>query len=342
MRNIKFTCLLIVLGYSAKAQFSIQPQIGIENSRTAININEQSFVPAGIQFSPKLALRIDYKLNKIHGLYAGISTSAPAVNFSFSDPQLASTSFNTSRRNVKLRFEGGYQLSTKAINLSKPSSSISNTASYNSFQEYSGKEKQSCREKMSFSKSSAMEGCSKSSAMESCSKSSAMESCSKSSVMKSCHKNSGKSVAKNKGSYMKILPSVGFAYSPNQSSEIEMTRGVYNYKAGAWNTAIVAGTGLEFGRNKQSKFIVNINYLHGLGNMDTKTINSMSNNKPLATMISSKASSWSVSLGVPLSLSKKKPEMHRQFERSKYDGKCGQKEKSQSPGRCGQYRKFMQ
>ncbi len=132
----------------------------------------------------------------------------------------------------------------------------------------------------------------------------------------------------------------------SQPSEIDLnTQGSqtnYSYKAGAWNTALIAGTGFEFGSNRHAKFIININYLKGLGNMDTKTISSVSNNKSVATMISSKASSWNVSLGIPISLSKKKPEMHKQFERSMYHGRCGQNEKSQSHGRCGEYRMFKQ
>lgn len=307
MRNIILTCLLLACGYAVNAQFSIQPQFGIENSRTAININEQSFVPAGVQFFPKLALRLDYKLNKSNGVYAGISTSAPAIDFTFSDPQSAATSYNLSRNNIEFRFEGGYQFSTKPIYFSKPGRSVSTHSFSRSFHQY-GNRQQSCRTKSS---------------------------CIRSSSANRCSKNANKTMAKNKGSYMKILPSLGFSYSPNQSSGIENKQGVYNYKGGAWNTALVAGTGFEFGNNRQAKFIVNINYLRGLGNMDTEMMNSVSNGKTVPTSFSSKASSWSISLGVPFSLSKRKKEVQHQYFRTFEKRQCGQSQKSPYRSRCG-------
>ena len=134
---------------------------------------------------------------------------------------------------------------------------------------------------------------------------------------------------------MKILPSIGFAYSPNQSSGIENNQGVYDYKGGAWNTALVAGTGFEFGNNKRAKFIITINYLKGLGNMNTEMINSVSNGKTLPTSFSSKASGWSIGLGVPFNLSKKKKDVQPQFFRPFERKRCGQVEKFQFRGRCG-------
>lgn len=318
MRNIKFTLLFVGFGYAANAQFSIQPQIGLENSKTTIQYNNQSFVPLGTQLIPRVALRMDYKFKQGHGIFAGISTSSPAVDFKFADPQTAATSYKASKQNTKLRLEGGYQFSTKPIYFSKPGKSSgksSFSSSLKSSQKCGGREQQSCREKMS---------------------------CGQRSVMSRCSKNSNKVTAKNNGSYMRIIPSVGVAYIPSQPSEIVATQSNYSYKAGAWNTALIAGTGFEFGSNRHAKFIININYLKGLGNMDTKTINSVSNNKAVATMISSKASSWGVSLGIPFSLSKKKPQLHNQFERLKYSGRCGQSEKSQSRSRCGEYKMFKQ
>ena len=139
---------------------------------------------------------------------------------------------------------------------------------------------------------------------------------------------------------MRIIPSVGLAFIPGQPSEIETKTGgqtTYDYKAGAWNTAVTAGTGFEFGNSRQAKFVVSINYLKGLGNMDTKTVNSVSNGKSVATMVSSAASSWNVSLGVPISFSKK-PKIKNQIENSRYSGKCGQSERYKPQSRCGQYR----
>ena len=141
---------------------------------------------------------------------------------------------------------------------------------------------------------------------------------------------------------MRIIPSAGIAFIPGQPSEIETktqgTQTTYSYKAGAWNTAFTAGTGFEFGSNNRPKFTVNVNYLHGLGNMDTETLNTISNGKPVSTTFSSKASGWNVSLGIPISLSKRKPVVQKQVERFKYNGKCGQSEKIQYRSGCGQKR----
>ncbi|HUS02103.1 MAG TPA: hypothetical protein VMY77_10275 [Chitinophagaceae bacterium] len=313
MRHIKLTCFLLALGFAANAQFNIQPQMGLENSRTIIQYNEQSIVPSGMQLSPKLALRMDYKFKTGHGPYIGISTTAPATNFNFSVPPTATNSYNTSRQNLQMRFEGGYQLSTKPIFFLKPAKSLTSHASFRSSGRCGDRE-YSCIKKLNCGNSSANR----------------------------CSSSSNKSIAKNKGSYMRIIPSVGLAFIPGQPSEIETkTEGgqtTYDYKAGAWNTALTAGTGFEFGNNRQAKFVVSINYLKGLGNMDTKTINSVSNGKSEATIVSSKASSWNVSLGVPISFSKRKPEIKKQVEKFRYNGKCGQSERYKPQSRCGQYR----
>ena len=107
---------------------------------------------------------------------------------------------------------------------------------------------------------------------------------------------------------MRITPSVGLAFIPSQLTEIETqtqgTQTTYDYKAGAWSSAIIAGTAFEFGTNRHAKFVVNINYLKGLGNMDTKTINSVSNGKTVASTISSNNSGWNVSVGIPISFNK--------------------------------------
>lgn len=311
MRHIKLTCLLVVCSYATYAQFSIQPQIGLENSKTTIQHNDESLIPGGVRFSPKLSLRMEYKFKKGHGPFIGVSTSAPVVDFNFSDPQTAAATYNAQRDNLQLRFEGGYQLSTKPIYFSSPGKS--HASAFRSSGKCGDREKYSCNTKMSCGKSSASR----------------------------CSKSSNKSIAKNNESYMRIIPSAGLALIPGQPSEIETktqgTQTTYNYKAGAWHTAFIAGTGFEFGNNGRAKFAINVNYLKGLGNMDTQTINSVSNGKPVATRFSSKASSWSVGLGFPISFSKK-PAVQKHVERSRYENKCGQSEKIQYRSGCGQKR----
>lgn len=310
MRN-KLTFLLIVFSYASNAQFKIQPQIGLESSTTTINYNEVS-IPSGMQFSPKLGLRAEYQIKKGHGVFAGISTSAPTVDFNFSALPAGAGTYNTSRENLQVRFEGGYQFSTKPISLSKPKAASQATSSRNFGYGDMGS-RGSCIRKMS---------------------------CGRQSAMKQCGKNSSRTVAKNSGSYLRIIPSAGFAFIPSQPSEIETkspgSATTHTYKAGAWNTAFITGAGFEFGSNRQAKYIVSVNYLKGLGNMDTKTVNSVTNGKSVATSVSSNASAWSISLGVPISLSKKKPQPKYQMERIYHHEKIV--EKYQYRGRCGQYK----
>lgn len=303
-----FTFVLVVFVFAANAQFTIQPQIGLENSRTSIKYNDQSFVPASMQFSPLLAVHLAYSSKQGHGVFLGVSTSSSAIDFKFSDLQNAATSFNASRQNLQLRFEGGYQFSTKPIYFSKGNSS--NTYANKTGRSCGGGGQHFCAGRMN--------------------------------CMHSCSRNANKTSAKNNGSYMRITPSVGLAFIPSQPSEIETqtqgTQTTYDYKAGAWNSAIIAGTAFEFGSNSHAKFVVNINYLQGLGNMDTKTINSTSNGKAIASSISSNTSGWNISVGIPISFTKnnnKKREcINRELQRL-HD------ERMQNHRPCGQYQMHL-
>ena len=303
-----FTFLLVVFVFTANAQFTIQPQIGLQNSRTSIKYNDQSFMPVATQFFPLLALRMAYNSKQGHGVFLGVSTSSPAIDFKFSDLQTAATSYNASHQNIQMRFEGGYQFRTKPIYFSKGNSS--NTPEAKTGHSCGGGGQHVCAGRMN--------------------------------CMHSCSKNANKTTAKNNGSYMRIIPSVGMAFIPSQPSEIETqtqgTQTTYDYKASAWNSAIIAGTAFEFGSNRQAKFVVNINYLKGLGNMDTKTINSTSNGKAVASTISSTTSGWNVSVGIPISFNKnrnKKQEyINRELQRL-------ENERLQNHTRCEQYRMHM-
>ena len=134
---------------------------------------------------------------------------------------------------------------------------------------------------------------------------------------------------------MRIKPSVGLAFVPSESSEIEneTRNGVtgYEYKAG-WKTAVTAGTAFEFGTRNQSKFVVSVNYIQSLGS-NKQTLNTVDNSKTTAHIFQSGTSGFSVSLGIPINLTTKKhsAQPHRQ---------CGSS--SHCMSRCGQYRMFFQ
>ena len=243
------TLLFVLMSCVTNAQFSIQPQIGLENSRTTIKSNEfASFSPMGMQFAPRLAVRMNYKFKTGHGVFFGVATSSQAVEFKFTDPQAARTTYKATEKGLQLHLEGGYQYSTKPIALGKAGSANKAGHRCGSGEQHKCISKPGCGQHSSTSH---------------------------------CSKTSNKTTAANKGWYMRIVPSAGLAFIPSGAEKIETeTKGgqtTYEYKAG-WNTAFIAGTAFEFGSLKQSKFVVSVNFLKGLGNKE-ETINTIVNGK---------------------------------------------------------------
>jgi hypothetical protein len=295
------TPLFVLISCVANAQFFIQPQIGLENSRTTIKSNEFAcFSPMGMQFAPHLAVRMDYQFKTGHGVFFGIATSSQAVEFKFTDPEAARTIYTATEKGLQLHLEGGYQYSIKPIALGKAGSA--NRAGYRCC----GGEQRKCVSKPG---------------------------CGQHNFTSYCSKTSNKTTAANKGWYMRIVPSAGIAFVPSGAegieTEIKGGQTTYEYKAG-WKTAFIAGTAFEFGSLKQSKFIVNVNFLKGLGNNE-ETINTVANGKTITTSLRSNASSFNISLGIPVNLKKNKS--------------CSQKKeylRSNNQHRCGQYRMYPQ
>lgn len=294
MKNI-FTLLLAFITFAATAQFSIQPQLGLENSSTIIKSNEfSSFRPMGMQFAPRVSVRMDYKLKTGSGAFIGIATSTSAVEFKFNDPQTARTSYKASAKDLQLRLEGGYQFTSKPIALGK-----SNSSNRSESHTCGGGEQHRCGGHMACGKHNSSNR----------------------------YSNFHKSMAQNKGWYMRIQPSAGLAFLPSGKNEIETeTKNGqlnYEYKA-AWNTAFIAGTAFEFGSRNQPKFTVSLNYLKGFGN-NMQTLNTVANGKTTASTFSSKTSGFNVSLGIPISLTKNnKATKHHPCNRSHSEGHhCG-------------------
>jgi len=313
----KLTCLFVIISFVANAQFRLQPQIGMENSRTTVKVNDlPSFAPLGLQFAPRIAMRMEYKFKKGHGPFLGVATSSPYIGLNFTDPQSANTNFYTTKQNLQFRFEGGYQVSSKPIYFSKPVTVTQvRTYSYNGGDHRCGESAKTLSSGEGETLSSAKTGCS-----HSC-----QRSCTKTNTLRTMVTRT-----QNKGWFMRIVPSAGVALIPTVNNDIETTpagasQTNYKYKAGAWNTAFITGAGFEFGTNKRTKFILNANYLKGLGNLDTKTINHISNGKSVTTSLKSNASSWNVSIGIPISFTKQKSEtVIKHCEKIMYQGKCGQ------------------
>jgi hypothetical protein len=273
MRNATVVLFcLVAFGYAAKSQrFSLLPQVGFENSKTNISYNDlSSFSPAGVKFSPQASLRLTYTSKHGDGFFLGVASSRSVVNFTFTDLENGMNSFTATAGNMQLRLEGGYQFSSKPISLSSKSQS-----------------------------SSKSEGMKKSSFCPGghC-----------------CHRGSGNktkssSPGRNKGSWVRIQPSIGMSYIPGTKTDVitktQNGQTAYEYRAGNWNTALIAGTGFEFGRKNVRLFTVSINYFKGLGNLDDQTITSAAGVKAVTTHLQSSVSGWNMKIGIPFSLRSK-------------------------------------
>lgn len=275
MRSAILICLSLLSGYAATAQLTLLPQLGLENSRTAIAINQaSSFSPLGGKLSPQAALRLGYLFKKSHGPFLGLATSRSVVKYAFSDPASGLSAYTAARGATQLRLEGGYQLASKPIYFKKASAAKSAP---------------------SYQKSGQHTGCNRSMAQSRCGSKTAKTT----------------AAAKDTRSWMRIVPAVGAAYVPGapRSEIYKATSATYAYNAGNWTTAVLGGVGLEFGKGTQSKYNISLNYLKGLGNLDTRTLTTMSGNKPVSTTIKSASASWNLRMGIPISFAKKAPGM---------------------------------
>lgn len=281
----------VVLGYAANAQkFTLLPQVGLETSKTLLQYNSlPSFAPKAVQLSPRLGIRMDYAFKKIGGPYLGVSTSRSSVAVNFSSPESGMNVTNVSTGAMQLRLEAGYQISSKPIYLNK-SGAAKKTAALIAQRAAAI----AAAQKAASSRSRCGSYCSR--------------------YRSEAYNNSLSKLAAPitpvKGWYVAIQPSVGLAYIPflksSVSTQMQDSKTSINYVAGNMSSAFVAGTGFEFGENTDKKFNVSIQYIKGIGNLDTRSVSTVSGSKSTTTTLGSSVSGWNVSLGIPISLSKKK------------------------------------
>lgn len=274
MRPTILLCLCTALVHTTNAQLSLLPQLGFENSRTSVAFNKQaSFAPLGGKLSPQAAIRLDYKFKKGHGPFIGAATSRSLVTYNFSDPEAGTNVYTASRGGTQLRLEGGYQLSSKPIFLKKAAASNVSSGQY---------------------------------------KKSGQRTCGKSMVRSGCGSKKTTAAAKPKDtrSWVRVQPSLGLAYIPGTPrSEIYTKSGAaqsaYVYNAGNWTTGFISGVGFEFGKASQSKFVVSLNYVKGISNLENRNLTTGTGNKATVTSIRSGASGWNVRMGIPISFARK-------------------------------------
>jgi hypothetical protein len=275
MRKTVLAMTFAALTYATSAQFTLLPQIGMENPLTKISYNDlPSFDPIS-SIQPNLNIRADYKFKGGFGPYFGIGTSRSVINYNFADPETGMNLYAAKAGNMQLLLNAGIQYSTKAISLGQPTSSKKNTESRNI-------EKRSCG-------SSSEKTVSK---------------CGDYSRCGSKEKTNYAKTVKPQNWTVRLQPSVGFAYKPADKPVVETKAGNYTYNAGQMKTSFTSGMGFEFAKGKARLFTLRVNYLKGLG--DDKTIlTTSSGTKTVTTTLNSTVSGWSSTIGIPISFAKR-------------------------------------
>jgi hypothetical protein len=281
MKYLYLSSLCIILGCVARAQFSIVPQFGTESSKTIVNYNSSpEFSPLGAKFSPQASVRLDYKFKQGHGPFVGLATTRSGVDYTFSNPESGATNYTANRSDMKLGFEAGYQYTTKPLYFNKSGSKNKSTSTA---AQPSTPTKTSCRDYYLRSRCGS-----------------------------SSYKTATAAPANNtnKGSWISFQPSAGMAFVPTASdaeiaTSTQSGMNTYEYNAGNWKTAFIAGAGFIFGKNDHQKLIISVNYLKGIGNLQQQTLTTTTDAKPVTTTIASEVSNWNLRIGIPISLGKK-------------------------------------
>jgi len=151
------------------------------------------------------------------------------------------------------------------------------------------------------------------------------------------------STSGNKGWFVSIQPSVGMAFVPAVKTDVStQTQGNKNsvtYIAGNYNSAVTAGVGFEFGKNTEKKFVIGVQYLQGIGNLDERTVSTSSGGKSTVTSLSSSVSGLNFTVGIPISLTKKKPVTKQVVI---VEDKKPVEKKANTERRCGRYYSLYQ
>lgn len=308
MRTAAFTLLsFVAFILAAKAQkFSLLPQVGFENSKTKIDYNGlSSFSPSGVVFSPQAGLQFAYRSKAGHGFYLGASSSRSTISYSFSNPETGMGNYRTTTGDMQLRWEGGYQFSSKPIFFNKSGSKTT---------------------KQSATSMTGKKNCSYA----------FKNYCNKNKTASSRPANTDKSKPQlqkgNSGTWVRLQPSAGIGFIPNTRADvitkIQSGQTTHQYLAGNWNTALMTGMAFEFGKNNTRLFTLGINYMKGIGNLNTQTITTVSGAKTITTKLNSEVSGWNMRVGIPFTLGSKKPAIRQQAENKVNKPKSG----------CQQYR----
>lgn len=269
MKSPLLTCVALLATVCLHAQFSLLPQIGFEQSRATLGYN--SFSTSGVEGNLRASLRADYRFKAGHGPFINLGTNPAPMSFAFRNDGSLDESFKASDGSLQFRMEAGYQYTSKPIQLKKTAAAAKPKAA-------PGTSYQSGQRKT-------------------CGAASYKPQCGEKKV-------AYKQAPVNKALNMRLQPSLALAYlSANNQKVAQRTNG-YSYVANAWNTALVPAMAVEFGKGAERLFTLTVFYTKPL-DLQSENVSSMSGSKPVITAMNPKASAWGMTIGVPISLSKK-------------------------------------
>lgn len=304
MRTAALTLFLVAFTFAASAQkFTLLPQAGFENSRSIIQFNDQnSLAPLGVRFSPQASLRLNFTSKTGQGFYVGVASSRSTVLVGFTNPEAAFNSFTSMAGNIKARLEAGYQFTSPKINLGKAKQVTQKTSSgysVNRSSGYSGRCGGYCASR--------------------CGNRSSNE----------------KKVITRPASWVRIQPSVGLGFIPGSGADLITkpagTETAYEYRAANYNTALLTGANIEFGKGNKGIMTISLNYFNGNG-LNKQSIITSQGNKISTTTLRSDVSGWNLRVGIPFSMSK------TSTPKTVKTQNIEMKEKPQN--RCGGYRVY--
>jgi hypothetical protein len=272
MKPAAFTsALLLMLGTAAHSQWSILPQAGIDNLQSSLRVDGTKALSAlSANTSFKAALRTDYRFKGGHGPYASIGSSPSAIGLRFNTPTDLLSTYSKVTDDLQWRLEGGYGLSTKPIYFGK------------------GAAKKTAKATETRSTTVIKKSCG-----------------SYSSSYYSQRSKAPKKLSKPGGLNMRLQPSIGVAYLPGTKETIAQENNAYVYRAANWNTALVSSMGFELAKGTRRFMTLQFSYTKGIGNLGTETLSTITDGKTVATSLRSTASSWAVTAGVPIQLTKR-------------------------------------
>lgn len=266
MKPSLLSCLVLLLaGTAARAQLSLLPQAGFEQSRTALGYGN-GLSASSINTNVKAGLKTAYGLKGGHTPFLNLTTAPAPVIFSFNSNGDLTDHFQSTI--PKLRLEAGYQFSSKAIQLGKKGTA--NNAASSATEQAAAPQsrcgllyRSHCGQQKRMSRMNPV----------------------------------------NEPWTMRLQPALALAYVPSAEQSLRSKSNGLEYKAAAWKTALVPSVGVEFAKGQQRLFTVSIFYTKPLAEGDQMATLS-SGVKAVPVMLQPKTASWGLTVGVPFSFAR--------------------------------------